>query len=225
MHILGVLFLLAGVVSLVFPIKFIGGRMRSAVLLWVIGIVILSQAPGSESPKSVSQATAEPSSSAPSPASQMPSGQKAFVAAVESARQAYRAGSNDMQKGAARPARAKAICSVLASKSVTDWVGQVARLSSNSDGKGVLGITIAKDVIVTTWNNAVSDIGAQTLIEPDSGLFRRASALSKGQWVKFSGSFRPSDVDCVLESSMTLSGSLTDPDFIFRFSDVAPIGN
>jgi hypothetical protein len=156
----------------------------------------------------------------------MPSDQRSFLSAIDSGRSAYRSGSNDMQRGAARPARAKAICSALGrSKEVRDWVGQVATLSSNGDGKGVFGVTIAKDVTVATWNNALSDIGDRTLIEPDSALFRKASALSKGQWVKFSGTFRPSDVDCAKESSLTLAGSMTDPDFVFRFSDVTSFGD
>jgi hypothetical protein len=180
----------------------------------------LEKAPVASTASSDKVATAKPAP-APSPAMEMPWGQKAFIAAVEAGRTAYQSGSNDMQKGAARPARAKALCSVLGSKVVYGWVGQVEKLSSNGDGKGVLVIRIAKEVYIKTWNNAVSDIGDKTLIEPASSLFSKASALSTGQWVKFSGSFRPSDTDCVRESSMTLSGSLTEPEFIFKFSEIA----
>lgn len=216
----GGLFLLAGVVALFVPIKY--PRWRTAIMLWVIGLVIVVEAPNQEA-KQFASASTTGGPTSPDRAAQLPPSQRAFIAAVEAGQTAYRSGANDMQKGAARPARAKAICSTLSSKAVSDWVGQVYKLSSNGDGKGVLSIKIAKDVTVATWNNAVSDIGDKTLIEPDSALFGRASSLSQGQWVKFSGTFRPSSVDCVLEGSITLSGSLTEPDFIFRFSEITPL--
>jgi hypothetical protein len=61
-----------------------------------------------------------------------------------------------------------------------------------------------------------------TLIDPASALFAKASALSEGQQVLFSGSFQHSDTDCVEESSLTMDGSLTEPAFIVRFFDIAP---
>lgn len=150
----------------------------------------------------------------------MPDTQRRIIAAVEKAREAYKTGANDMQKGAARPSRAKAICAALGSMSANGWVGQVSTLSSNGDGKGVLSIKIARDLYVKTWNNALSDVSDNTLIDPESGVFTKASAFKKGQWVVFSGTFRKSPTDCIVESSMTLEGSLTEPEFIFRFSDV-----
>lgn len=220
---IGALFLLGGVIALLVPIKY--PRWRTAIMLWVLGIVIINEAPKDGDIKAPASAS---SSSAPAAvarvAAQVPSSQREFITVVEAGRSAYRAGANDMQKGASRPARAKAICSALgSSRVVSDWVGQVYKLSSNGDGKGVLSIKIAPEVTVATWNNSMSDIGHQTLIESDSVLFRTASALSQGQWVKFSGTFRPSSVDCILESSITLAGSLTEPDFVFRFSDVTPL--
>lgn len=74
----------------------------------------------------------------------MPEEEKVLIAAVVRAREAYRAGANDMAKGAARPARAQEICAALRSPIATDWVGAVERLSSNNDGKGVLAVSLAK---------------------------------------------------------------------------------
>jgi hypothetical protein len=75
---------------------------------------------------------------------------------------------------------------------------------------------------LTTWNNDLSDISDNTLIQPGTELFRSASSLKKGQRVSFSGSFVPAREGCISESSITLRGKLDDPDFIFRFSSVAP---
>src|SRR4051794_25764564 len=68
-------------------------------------------------------------------AGEVPDDQKALLAAVERGRATYQAGENDMAKGAARPARAREMCLALTRPSVTNWLGKVATLSSNSDGK------------------------------------------------------------------------------------------
>jgi uncharacterized protein len=145
-----------------------------------------------------------------------------LIASVEKARAAFAAGANDMAKGAARPARAKEICAILKNQRlVSDWVGKVETLSSNSDGLGVLSIQIAEGVSIKTWSNAISDVGDQTLIDPESAVFKRAIALKVGQRVIFGGQFIPSSTDCIREGSLTLAGSLTKPEFIFRFSNIA----
>jgi hypothetical protein len=146
-----------------------------------------------------------------------------LIAAVEKARAAFAAGANDMAKGAARPARAKEICAILKNQRlVSDWVGKVETLSSNSDGLGVLSIQIAEGISIKTWNNAISDIQDKTLIDPESAVFKLAVTLKIGQRVTFGGQFFPSPTDCIREGSLTQEGSLTKPEFIFRFSDIAP---
>jgi hypothetical protein len=54
-------------------------------------------------------------------------------------------------------------------------------------------------------------------------MFAKASALKEGQWVTFSGSFRREEADCIRESSVTLEGSLLEPEFIIRFTDINPM--
>jgi len=137
--------------------------------------------------------------------SAMPQLERSFVDAVQKARKAYRDASNDMAKGATRPARAADVCSLMKSTKVIDWAGVVSKLSSNNDGKGVLGVSVGEDVYLSTWNNSISDSGDHTLIEPNSILFKQASALSEGKLVKFSGNFLPSDVDCLREISITFN--------------------
>jgi hypothetical protein len=44
--------------------------------------------------------------------------------------------------------------------------------------------------------------------------------MRRGDQVRFSGDFIRNDTDCVKETSLTLAGSMTDPDFLFRFGDV-----
>jgi hypothetical protein len=152
-----------------------------------------------------------------------PTIEKFFVASVTKARENYNGAPNDMAKGAARPARAKEICSELKSLSADNWTGVVSSQSSNGDGKGVLSIAIGPSIYLKTWNNSFSDTGSSTLIEPESPLFAKAVALKVGSPVRFSGRFIANDVDCVKEGSVGLSGSLTEPEYIFRFGDIAAL--
>jgi hypothetical protein len=180
-----------------------------------------------------SGATTHPAATAPAVSQQpkalerlqtlMPSDEAATVAAVEAAREQYASAANDMAKGASRPTRAKAICAALNGLSIDGWVGRVAKLDSNGEGKGVLSVQIGHDVFAKTWNNAISDIGANTLIEPSSPLFAAASRLRVGQLVRFGGSLFQDEADCIREASLTFSGSIREPEFIFKFTSISPI--
>lgn len=152
-----------------------------------------------------------------------PAEQIAFVQAVEKARQQYDSGGNDLQKGAARPARAKALCAAMKTPRIASWVGTLDTVTTNSDGKGVIHISIAKDLTLGTWNNSISDTGSNTLIEPDSELYQSLLGLKKGQYVRASGTLFSSSSDCYRETSLTMAGSLSDPVFLMKFSRVEPI--
>lgn len=154
----------------------------------------------------------------------MPESQLQFVGAAQQARQSASEASNDMAKGGIRADRAAQICQALAGNAgIQGWVGEVTKIDSNSDGKGVLSISLAENVTVTTWNNALSDIGSGTLIEPNTDLFNTVSAMTRGDLVEFGGQFTQSDVDCVGEQSLTLDGSLTDPEYTMVFENVRPL--
>ena len=149
--------------------------------------------------------------------------QERFLQAVQKAQNGMRAAKNNMQKGALLAERSKAICSILKSTAVVNWSGIVTTIDSNSDGKGVIEIRIAKDIFVKTWNNALSDIGSDTLLEPGSELFNKAAMLTKGAKVQFSGYFFSDDSTCIQESSLSLNGKLEEPEFIFKFEKIEPI--
>jgi peptidoglycan hydrolase-like protein with peptidoglycan-binding domain/uncharacterized protein YecT (DUF1311 family) len=148
--------------------------------------------------------------------------QQRLIDAVEKARQQFQAGTNDLARGSARPMRAREVCSHLSGYKADDWGGTVSRLDTNGDGKGVLMIDIGNDVKVGTWNNALSDIADDTLIEPNSPVFMTAMNFKVGQKVRFSGTFIPADVDCIKERSLTLSGSIRSPEYIIRFQSIKP---
>jgi hypothetical protein len=173
-----------------------------------------SQSTTVSSAKSPPTATAGP---------QIPDDQKTFVEIVVGAQSKARAADNDMQRGGIKADRDKALCAAVQQMPVKNWVGTLENISANSDGLGVLSVEIAKDVFVKTWNNALSDLIDKTLIQPGTPLFNTASQLKKGSRVKFSGVFyRATGVDCLKEGSLTLSGKLRSPEFIFRFETVNP---
>ena len=156
---------------------------------------------------------------------QMPLVEIDFINAVAKGREIYRSAANEMAKGASRPKRKQMICELLNSGSVSSWIGRIAKLDTNSEGKGVFAVEIADGIRVQTWNNALSDMGSSTLIEPNSDLFQKLVSMSKGDIVKVSGSFFGSDIDCVEEQSLSLSGSVKNPEFTFRFSSVEKLAD
>jgi hypothetical protein len=115
------------------------------------------------------------------------------------------------------------ICSLLTSGQVRGWIGTVAKLDSDRDGKGDLSVKIAEGATLRTWNNRFSDIMDDTRLDPGTPLFARASELRVGQTIQFSGHFfrTNSEGDCIREASLTLNGQLTEPEFVFRFESMA----
>lgn len=151
----------------------------------------------------------------------LPRDQVAFMLAVSKGQRDFRSAPNEMAAGGTRAERKKILCQILQrNKAITGWVGKVTTLSTSNDGRGVLVIEIAKDVAIGTWNNSLSDVMDNTLIEPGSDVFRSAVALKKGDMVAFSGVMIADDDDCVRETSVTLSGSMKDPLFLLRFRSV-----
>ena len=154
---------------------------------------------------------------------QVSDAQTQILQAVEKARADYAAAANDMARGGVRAVRARAVCTALKGKPDIVWIGQITELSSNGDGYGVLTVSIGPDVTLKTWNNSFSDIGFNTLINPGNPLFEKVSKLKEGAIVKVRGKLFPYQTDCVREASITLGGSISDPEYIFKFVDVTAV--
>ena len=206
-----------------FALKLILGIVVSLFVLFVIvGIIAIN----SPTTPTIQAQTPTALSPAPAPSADAaiigPREEVNFINIVLQSRDRYSAGSNDMAKGATRPARGTSICRAVPHLTISNWVGKIATLSSNSDGNGVLAITLADNVTVTTWNNSLSDFEDHTLILPSDPLLAQVSSMKVGDIVRFSGHFFHSDVDCFNEQSVSIEGSMTDPDFTLRFSSVSP---
>jgi hypothetical protein len=224
----------AQVVSAPLPAKAKSGGVGKYVMLGIGGLILVMCIANRDHP-SGEPAPAAPRISAPvQPAAppqpseadrltaNMPPSQQRFLDIISAGQRAWNAGANEMQKGASRPARAQALCA--GPIPVADrWVGRVKSLSTNNEGRGVLAIVVAAGVVIKTWNNALSDIGSDTLLVPGSEVFSAAAAMRAGQLVRFNAALARSPTDCLSESSMTIRGSMMEPEFIARFSRIEPL--
>jgi hypothetical protein len=132
----------------------------------------------------------------------------------------YQNASNDMARGNERPSRAQAICRLIVSNNVTGFVGTIETLSSNNDGHGVLAVRLSRNMTISTWNNSFSDSSHKTLISNGSPLHRRLIQMRVGQKVSVDGTFFSDNDDCLDEKSISVSGGMREPDFLFKFSNV-----
>jgi Flp pilus assembly protein TadD len=196
-------------------------RHHSVVKILLISIAPFLVVACGESSSTPSRSEASNSGGGNAPV--LPTSEAEFINVVSTAQHGSPQAENDMQRGGIKATRDENICRVLASINfrAEDWVGTVKKIDSNSDGKGVMAISLSRDLTLTTWNIELADISANTLIQPRTELFQTASLLKEGQQVAFSGTFIPDRDDCIKEASLTLRGKLDDPEFIFRFSSVA----
>lgn len=153
-----------------------------------------------------------------------PTDQNEFTRIVLTNKARYDAGSNELQKSLTRRDRKRALSGLLPSLKVNDWMGKLVKMGTTSDGKAYIAVEVASNIHLKTWNNALSDISSKTLFDQDTNIYRFISGLREGQSVQFSGSFLPSDKDFLEEASVTEHGSMTSPEFIFRFATFTPVG-
>lgn len=204
-----------------FIYKLIGGVVSITFVGWLLGVGPFANHTTNDPADSSSFSTPH-SSAAPSKLA-MPEDETLFVRAVVNGRSVFKAGSNDMAKGAARPRRARELCSSRSTYDVSDWTGTVSELSSNGSGKGVLSVDLGSGASVHTNNNDISEMIHRTLIPPDSDLYQSVVQLHVGSKVIFSGMLFKGQDDCFEETSLTQEGSMTQPEFLMRFESVDPI--
>jgi len=151
----------------------------------------------------------------------VPDRQKSFVALTADFERRFNSSANELQQNALRDERRTALLAVLPELSVTGWIGKITKLETNSEGRALVSVRVSPNTSLTTWNNALSDLGSNTLIEKDSQLYGVLMNLKIGDEVKLSGRLFPSETDGFHETSVTIRGSMTDPEYLFDFHSVA----
>ena len=191
------------------------------VALFVIGLI---NAPDQPKEASSSANTAKTSAETTKEVKiTIPSDQEQFINTIENYVNGFRAAKNELQQSALRDQRKNELAKLMRGRSVSSWVGTISQLETNTEGKAILSIRISPDVEIKTWNNALSDINSNTLIAKGSELYSSLFNLSRGQKVQFSGSFFSSETDYIEETSMTIQGSMRNPEFLFKFKSVKPL--
>lgn len=154
----------------------------------------------------------------------LPEQENTFINAIQAGIEAAENSNTELQRGAALSQRDNLICSLLPpGKRISEWIGTVAHIGANSDGHGILEIEIANKITVATWNNAISDVMHETLIDPSSPIFPIAASLQKGDMVKFAGEFFTDHETCLHTQNLGLRGKISQPTFVFRFSALTPL--
>lgn len=205
-------------------------QKKLSIIYWIgivfVGLIIVGLINTPDNKNSSSELNAKSSTSQTTSQSLelfRPDDQLRFIGVVTDYVSRFNTAKNELQQSVMRDQRKEKILSVLSSYSVSSWVGSINQLETNSEGKAILSIRISPYIEVKTWNNTLSDIASGTLIEKGTPVYDSLFNLSSGQLVKFSGSFFPSTTDFIEETSMTIDGSMMNPEFLFNFKSITPI--
>ena len=149
----------------------------------------------------------------------LPSEQVSFSALIDSMYNVYEEQPNDLKKSAVKKARNSLLEEMKFERKVTNWIGKLTDMSTNDNGNANIDISLlgsraeieTTDYPITLGTNLYNDI----------------SSLSTGDTVVVCGSFYPSpdymgkyEFEYLYEKSYTESGSMSNPEFYFRFKSV-----
>ncbi len=149
-----------------------------------------------------------------------PADQNMFIELITTSMKDFLNAKNEVQESMARDKRKVALQNSSINRSIQSWIGKIDRLSTNSEGKAILYVKINQDISLATMNNSFSDSNYNTLIDKSSNMYLTLSDLSVGDVIEFSGSFFPSKQDHFHETSLTIQGSMKQPEFLFKFHTI-----
>lgn len=159
----------------------------------------------------------------------IPPAQKSFASMIDSFIPMYEGADTEIRKTDVRFQRKEAIASYFSgagSLQFRGWIGKVKELTTEKDGEAYVSIKLhGSNTVIETHNNSFSDrlSQANTMIRRDDALYQSLRDIKQGDDVTISGSFlrENSGYDYVEECSATEQGSMTEPEFIVRFSRIS----
>lgn len=152
-------------------------------------------------------------------AAQQPKDQAAFTTAVGNAKENFDAADFEAQMDI-QPQRAAAICKALPKPEVKNWVGAVQAADADSGGRLTVTVVLPDGTLVKTWNNAMSDLDDNTLVQAGTPLAETFGKLKAGDAIRFAGTFFADEADCYRSTRLALGQSVMEPSFLFRFTAV-----
>ena len=155
----------------------------------------------------------------PSPAP--PENQVAFYSMLSNFHTEYVMASNDLQRSSIRTKRQKEIERQLGERRVENWVAEVVSMRTNSDRNAIITLKVDHDFVGLEKPGGFSVIirNSSFPVKHDSPVYEKMSRLQVGGRFTFSGQFIACKEDYIKEDSLTEFGSMSEPEFDFRFDD------
>jgi hypothetical protein len=108
---------------------------------------------------------------------------------------------------------------------IENWHGRILKISTNQGGDtvaiGIASSVYGTRILYRTWDNFLSDIGDETIPTKGSKIYNQVAELKVGDTVHFSAELLRDSTKGIREISLTESGSLREPEFIVRFTDIS----
>lgn len=175
-------------------------------------------------PAPSASATSEPSDEPTDEATPagMPADEADFLATVEGSREEINSTDNELKQAKALRDRDRDLARILGTGlKADDWTGTITDIGANGEGKGYVEVELTSGVRITTWNNALSDIGDNTLIPESSPMYDNLLELEEGDVVVVSGKFFSGSDTALRGTNLTDTFYGIDPKFLFKFSSLA----
>lgn len=145
-----------------------------------------------------------------------------FVNLINTFTDKYNKAKNELQKSALRTERQEKLKQILVNRGVRNWIGCISVMRTDSDRNAVIRVLLNTNGATSTDGEicAINITNNKAPIKHGSDFYKRISSYTVGDVVIFSGEFLESKDDHLLETSITEWGSMTSPEFEFRFSEV-----
>ena len=141
----------------------------------------------------------------------LPSEQANFSAIIDSMYNVYTVQPNELKKSPVKKARNSLFEEIKFNRKVTNWIGKLDRMSTSSSGNASINIKLI---------GSRAEVHTLGDIELNSDLFNDIASLSEGDTIVISGSFIREYSEYLYESSVTESGSMSNPEFYFKFKSI-----
>ena len=100
-----------------------------------------------------------------------------------------------------------------------DWNATIVKIGSVGEDYASVEVEVCDKV---SFHTSYTEMNSELLIHMDNPIYEILLELDKGSKVKISGELKFSEEDHFKESSFTDRGSLTEPEYYVKFTDIKP---
>lgn len=147
-----------------------------------------------------------------------------FHAEVATYGSSYFDAGNEMKKSKVYRDLRAFLTGYLKSGAIRNWEGRITDIGTTEGGsKAYVKIEAnfeGKQIVYKTWNNQLSDFSTHSMLSLNSPVYKQVENLAEGDNVVFSGSFLRDSKKGFSESSLSEQGTVTDPEYIIRFTSI-----